>query len=649
METEDYNVLGIDLGTTNSCVAVWKNGQIAIVPNEVGKRTTPSMISFLRDEILIGNAATKKMTANYRNTVYGCKRLIGRKVTDKDIASDIAAWPFRVVGDDNNNARILIETAEGGTKPYSPEEISGMVLRYLRTQAEAFLGHSVTDAVITIPAYFNEIQRKATSDAAQMAGLNVLKLLDEPTAAAIAYHFEQSDRTQNILVYDLGGGTFDVSILQVGDKQVKMLANDGDNHLGGEDFDRNLMNYLFFQYEKQKGEDVTNDRQWCARMHAAAESCKLELSVASSSLVEFDNSDFTYSVSRFLFENLNKDLFNRTIAIVERTIEKANLTKDQIDDVVLVGGSTRIPRIQRLLNERFANSKICKGINADEAVAMGAVIFAAVSESQKMKQYPSTVLLSLGVEVHGGIMLPMIPRGSTIPSSNLLEFTIPTDYQEAVEFRIVMGERLLVRDNMVLGTISFNGLPLCRTEEMTIKVKLKVTPKYHLLVEVEAPGNHHRLLDIPLDCSISPATIQQMVNSAQENRAKDEEMVKRHQEMNILECVIEEGYLLLHSHDSRMTDEWIQQMSDLLGDIREWMKRNEDADIHECQEREQLIRRNILGFGRVYSICFQPLEPLFNKQGKSCVFNHLTYSLKFFFSRISSTSFALVVIGVPGP
>ena len=376
MNDSGYDVVGIDLGTTNSCVAVWKNGQIAIVPNEVGKRTTPSIVSFLPTETLIGNSAAKKKTSNYKNTVYDCKRLIGRKVSDPEIQQDVAAWPFQVLSDPDGNPLITIENSSSGKKSFTPEEISAMILHYLKVQAENFLGKSIKDAVITVPAYFDDSQRKATEKAAHIAGFTVLRILDEPTAAALAYNFEQSETTQRILVYDLGGGTFDVSILEVGKQKVNVLASDGDNHLGGEDFDNKLIDYLFFKYKQDKGVDMSKDRLWRARMHSAVEACKIELSVTSSSLIEFENSDFTYSVSRFLFENLNKDLFNRTIQVLENTLTKANLTKEMIDGIVLVGGSTRIPRIQQLLHKYFPSSKMCKSVNPDEAVAMGGAIMA---------------------------------------------------------------------------------------------------------------------------------------------------------------------------------------------------------------------------------------------------------------------------------
>ena len=547
-------VIGIDLGTTNSCVSVVENDKPVIVPGADGSMTTPSIVAFTKNgERLVGQAARRQAVTNPDRTIASVKRRMGTE------------WTTRIDG-----------------KEYKPQTISAMIMMQLKKDAEKFLGEEVTEAVITVPAYFNDIQRQATKDAGRIAGLNVKRIINEPTSAALSYGLDHGE-PQKVMVYDLGGGTFDVSIIEIGEGIIEVLSTAGDNHLGGEDFDRMLMNYLFFQYEKQKGEDVMNDRVWRARMHAVAESCKLELSVASSSLVEFDNSDFTYSVSRFLFENLNKELFNRTISIVERTLKKAQLSKEQIDNVILVGGSTRIPRIQRLLGERFDNSKICKGINADEAVATGAAIYAAYLSSQQIKQYPSSVLLSLGIELHGGIIEKMIPRGSPIPSYSVLEFTTPTDYQNKILFHIVMGERSLLRNNIVLDTILLEDLPLCRAHEMTIKVKMTVNSNYHLITEVDIPEKVHKVSDIFLGNSVDSAEIPRLIREAEEKAFEDRELVARHTEMSILDCLVEEGHALLNSRNPRMTTDWIQQMNDMLVEIREWMKVNEDADISECQ------------------------------------------------------------------
>ena len=611
MNDSGYDVVGIDLGTTNSCVAVWKNGQIAIVPNEVGKRTTPSIVSFLPTETLIGNSAAKKKTSNYKNTVYDCKRLIGRKVSDPEIQQDVAAWPFQVLSDPDGNPLITIENSSSGKKSFTPEEISAMILHYLKVQAENFLGKSIKDAVITVPAYFDDSQRKATEKAAHIAGFNVLRILDEPTAAALAYNFEQSETTQRILVYDLGGGTFDVSILEVGKQKVNVLASDGDNHLGGEDFDNKLIDYLFFKYKQDKGVDMSKDRLWRARMYSAVEACKIELSVTSSSLIEFENSDFTYSVSRFLFENLNKDLFNRTIQVLENTLTKANLTKEMIDGIVLVGGSTRIPRIQQLLHKYFPSSKMCKSVNPDEAVAMGGAIMAAVAATQRLRAFPEVAVESFGIETQGGLMEVMIPINAPLPAVCSYEFVTPTDYQSWVEFRVAMGERRLVRDNVVLGVVKLADLQLGTGDETVVSVTMTLSEDYHLQVIATESVTHRRsTFNINLDKKNekSPLRLTEeqrsaLVEEAERMRARDEDMVARHVAMNTLECVVEEGYALLHDRDRRMTIEWIGQMRGLLDGMKKWMAENEDAEVYECQEREQLIRKNLLSFSKLWRVC----------------------------------------------
>ena len=606
MEDCDYDVIGIDLGTTNSCVAVWKNGQIAIVPNEMGNRTTPSVISFLDTETLIGYTAFKKLKGNYQNTIFDCKRLIGHKVSDVEIQEDMRIWPFQVIADENDNPLFHLEKSKDGKFDYSPEEISGMLLKYLKEQADNYVGHPVNDAVITVPAYFNDSQRKATENAARLAGLNVLRLLDEPSAAALAYNFESGDQTRNILIYDLGGGTFDVSILEVGKQRIRVIASDGDNHLGGEDFDRVLMNYLFFQYERQTNEDISNNRLWRSRMRNAVEACKIELSVSSSSFIEFENSDFSFSVSRLLFENLNSSLFNRTIEVVKNTIEKAHLLKSDIAEVVLVGGSTRIPKIQFLLREFFTDAKICKSINPDEAVAMGAVIMAAVVKSQQLKLLPSKALLSFGIETQGELVEVMIPRDTPLPVTCSYDFITPLDYQKEVRFRIVMGERKLVRDCILLGEIHFSDLPLHHNGETVFSISMSLTQEYHLtVIAIESSGNKRIVWEMNLDKSnpqsplnLTPYQLQNIIVESESKKLLDDELVGRHQEMNILYNLVEDSYAMLYMNEDHMSDEWILEKREVLDSIKEWIQQNPDAEIREIEQRRQLVLKNILGAKR---------------------------------------------------
>lgn len=602
MEEKDYDVIGIDLGTTNSCVSVWKNGQIAVVPNEMGRRTTPSVVSFLETETLIGNAACRKMTKNAQNTIFDSKRLIGRKVSDEEIQRDIKSWPFQVIADENDDPIIHIDKSMNGKQDFAPEDISAMILSYLKLQADDFVGHPVTDAVITVPAYFDECQRTKIQDAASRAGLNVLRLLDEPSAAALTYNFESHDQTKFILVYDLGGGTFDVSIVMVQNQLVQAIERDGDSHLGGEDLNRKMMEYLFFQYKKQKGVDISNDPIWRARMRNAVEECKIDLSFSKSSLIEFDNPDFTFSVTRSLFENLNKDVFAKTIEIVEKTLAKANLQKSDISDVVLVGGSTHIPRIQQLLRDYFTDAKINKSVNPDEAVSMGAAILAAVIKSQRMRLLPQTALLSIGIETHGGIVEVMIPRGSQLPACMSYEFVTPMDYQKAISFKVVMGERMLVRDCIELGEIKMDDLELECSGDLVFSISMCLSQEYVLSVSIVESSKSKRNdfeLNLNEEDPLSPLNmtteqIEQLVSEAEQYRVMDEEFVSRHLSINELDCLVEEGFALVERNEEKMTEEWVKQKRELLETVKEWMKQNPDAEIRDSYSRQQLIRKNLL-------------------------------------------------------
>ena len=601
MEDDEYNVMGIDLGTTNSCIAVWKNGQIAIVPNEMGLRTTPSVVSFFPNETLVGYGAANKMTQNYHNTIFDCKRLIGHKISDPEIREDISSFPYSVVGDENGYPVITVNQSSSGKTQFTPQEISGMILDYLRVQAESFSGRKIRDAVITVPAYFNEEQRQATIEAAKLAKLNVLRLLDEPSAAAFAYNFEQDTDTKHILIYDLGGGTLDVSLLEVGKQRVHVISSVGNNHLGGEDFNHVLMSFLFEQYKRQKGVDISTNEAWRARMRKAVESCKVFLSSTSSSLIEFENDDFTYSVSRFLFEKLNRELFQRTLEIVKETLQRAGLTRDDVDEVILVGGSTRIPRIQQILSDYFSAEKMCNSVNPDEAVAVGAAIMAAVEKYQRIKSMPHKSILSLGVETHGGLMDIMIPLGSSLPATSSYEYTIPTDYQSTIEFRIAMGERLLIRDNIILGSIVVNDMPLCKTDALHVMITMTLSCSHSLHVTVDVtPGQRRESIEISLDRDnplspllMSQEEIQVLINRAQSLRQVDEELVRRHKAMNVLECVMEEGYGFLYGLTENMPQEWIRQKYELLENTHNWMKNNVDADCASCKSHEQLLRKNL--------------------------------------------------------
>ena len=604
MEDDAYNVIGIDLGTTNSCAAVWKNGQLEVVPNEMGYRTTPSIVSFLETETIIGNAAKKKMYSNASNTLFDSKRLLGHKVTDPEVIDDIPFWPFQVVSDSDENPYMRIEKSATGKLDYSPQEISAMVLHYLKVQAENFTGRVIRDAVITVPAYFNEEQRRATKEAANLADLNVLCILDEPSAAAIAYDFDQGNVVKKVLIYDLGGGTFDVSLLEVGDQRVHVLSSLGDNHLGGEDFNNNLMALLLQKYKEMMHEDISNNRSWIARMNRAVESCKIELTAVSSSLIEFEGSDFVYSVSRYLFETINKDLFNRTIDIVKATLNQVGLLPTDVDDVVLVGGSTRIPRIQALIGEMFPTSRICRNINPDEAVAIGAVIMAAMEKSILLESMPTQNLLSIGVETLGGMVDVVIPRGSELPVTCTYEYTVPTDYQKKVLFHIVQGERPQLDNNTLLDMIVVDNLPLSVRENVTITITMLLSTSHQLHVEIVVKPKQLRITrDISLDRDnpnspllLTQQALDQIVMDAIQNERADAEWVQQQHMRNKLSCMIEEGYKLIHRPTSQMTTHWVAQTRSLLDGLRNWLTSNPEVDSKSCEVNLQSLQEQLLSY-----------------------------------------------------
>ena len=555
MDNSTSTAIGIDLGTTNSCVAVWKNGQIQIAPSEMGTRTTPSVVSFTDSERIIGVAAKKRMRSNYQNTVYDTKRLIGHAFKDNEIQNDMKMWPFKVT-ESVEGKPVINVTYKKEKKTFSPEQVSAMILEQMKKQAEAFIDAKVTNAVITVPAYFNDSQRQATKDAATIAGLNVLRILNEPSAAAFAYGFENQNTEKNILIYDLGGGTFDVSILSLKNGSFEVISCNGDSHLGGDDFDYNLAKYVMDQYYKETGEDIHENRRWRARVKDACENFKQELSFATTSRIEFDEYDFECTISRFLFEDLNAPLFKKTISIVDKTLRDANLTKDAIHEVVLVGGSTRIPKIQELLANCFPHSKVCKSINPDEAVAMGALIMAQKLDKEQEKSSDrifdnidilDCTPLSLGVETIGGVMSVIIPRNTRIPTTYTDVYTTPTDYQSTVEIKVYQGERLLTRDNCLLGKFTISDIPLMKADEPIIEITFYIDNNNILdvsAVEKKSQKQSKILID-NANTNLSQQQIQSMIETAEMFRQDDEENAKKLGYINELENLVRKIHSLL--------------------------------------------------------------------------------------------------------